>query len=63
MYKGGPISKAEHMKYRRENFVEGDKMAVRKKRQGNDDSESDNSDEYRRSIAKQPKGKNKGMLM
>ena len=37
--------------------------SVGKKRQGNDDSESDNSDEYRRSIAKQPKGKNKGMLM
>ena len=45
-FKGGPITMAEHTKYRRENFSDGHKLALRKKTAGNDDSESDRSDEY-----------------
>jgi hypothetical protein len=44
-YKGGPITMAEHTEYRRENFPDGHKLALRKKTVGNDDSESDNSND------------------
>jgi hypothetical protein len=44
-YKGGPISQKEHSEFRRQHFTDGHKLAMRKKKDGNDDSESDNSDE------------------
>ena len=43
-YKGGPISQKEHSEFRRQHFTDGHKLAMRKKKEGNDDSESDNSD-------------------
>ena len=39
------MSQKEHSEYRRQNFTDGHKLAMRKKKEGNDDSESDNSDE------------------
>ena len=44
-YKGGPISQKEHAEFRRQYFTDGHKLAMRKKKDGNDESESDNSDE------------------
>ena len=43
-YKGGPISLKDHSEFRRQYFADGHKLAMRKKKDGNDDSESDNSD-------------------
>ena len=40
-YKGGPITKQEHVDYRREHYSDGHKLAIRKQKEGNDDSESD----------------------
>jgi hypothetical protein len=44
-YKGGPISQKEHAEFRRQHFSDGHKLAIRKRKYGNDDSESDNSDD------------------
>ena len=43
--KGGPISQKDHTAFRRQHFTDGQKLALRKKKDGNDDSESDNSDD------------------
>lgn len=44
-YKGGPISQKDHTEFRRQNFTDGHKLVIRKKKDGNDESESDNGDE------------------
>jgi len=61
-YKGGPISQKEHSEFRRQHFTDGHKLAMRKKKEGNDDSESDNSDKSGTRPRPKRKATAKGMV-